>query len=114
MDRAQSVRDDNDSAALHQAFQRLDDELLGFRVERGGRLVENEDGIVPDDGASDADALTLSPGQGIAAFPYHRVVAVRQLDDEFIRVGELRGVHDVVTRGAAAAVGNVVRNRATE
>ncbi len=44
-DRAEAVRDGDDGAAFHQAFERFHDDLLRLGVERGGRLVEDEDRV---------------------------------------------------------------------
>ena len=60
-DRAQPVRDRDHGTALHQPLERLHHEFLGFGVERGSRLVQDEDRRVADDGAGDADALAWPP-----------------------------------------------------
>ena len=73
----QAVRDGDDRAPFHQPLEPLDHEPLGFGVERGGRLVEDQDRRVADDGARDADALALATRQRESAFADHRVVAVR-------------------------------------
>src|SRR6266704_7122981 len=67
-DRAQAVSDRDHGASLHQALERLDDDPFGFGVERGSRLVEDEDGRVADDGTGDPDALPLAPGERLPSF----------------------------------------------
>ena len=53
------------------------DQPLRFGVERRGRLVEDQDRRVADDGAGDADALPLAARQRHAALADHGVVALR-------------------------------------
>src|SRR5271166_4674927 len=55
-----AVGDDNGRAALAQSVKRLLDRLLGFGIERRGRLVEQNDRRVLEEGAGDGDALALS------------------------------------------------------
>ena len=113
-DRAQTVRDGDDSAAFHQSLERFHHELLRFGVERGGRFVENEDGGIAHDGAGDADALALAAGKREAAFADHRIVAMRHLRDELVRIGHLRRLDDFLRRRVGPAVGDVVADRAGE
>jgi hypothetical protein len=54
------MRDGDDSAPLHQAAERLADRFLRFAVERGGRLVEQEERRVLEERPRDRNALTLS------------------------------------------------------
>lgn len=49
--------------ALLQLLQRLLHLALVLVVERGRRLVQQQDGGVGDAGARDGDALFLTPGQ---------------------------------------------------
>ncbi len=76
-DGAEAMGDGDDGLALHQLFERVDDEFFGFAVERGGGLVEQEDGAVADHDAGDADALALAAGEGGAALADEGVVAER-------------------------------------
>src|SRR5579871_1816703 len=47
-DSTEPVGDSNHGLALHQLFKRIDDELFGFAVQSGGRLVEQKDRAVAD------------------------------------------------------------------
>ena len=47
-------------AAVHQAIERLLHQRLAFGIERRGRLVEQQDRRVLQDGAGDGDALALA------------------------------------------------------
>ena len=71
--RGQAVRDGDDGAAVHEAAERLADQLLRFAVERRGRLIEQQQGRVLQEGAGDGDALPLSARQADAAISDQRV-----------------------------------------
>ena len=75
----QPVRDRNDRAPAHQPRQRLADRFLGFAVERGSRLVEQQDRRILQEGARDRDALPLAARQLDAAVADHGRHALRQV-----------------------------------
>ena len=87
---------------------------LGFRIERGGGLVEQDDRRVLDQRARDRDALALAAGQLQAVLADRRVVAVRERHDEVVRVGGLGGGDDLVLGRARLAERDVVADRAVE
>ena len=63
---------------------------LGLDVERAGRLVEDQDRRVLEDGAGDGEALALAARQRGAALADDEVVAAGLLgEDEVVRLGEL-------------------------
>ena len=66
--------------------ERLLDRLLRLRVHGGGRLVQDQDARVVQDGAGDGDALLLAPREASALLAHLRVVAVRLADDELVGV----------------------------
>src|SRR5262249_14979831 len=53
------MRDRDQGAPVHQLAQRIADRLLAIGVERRGRLVEQQDRRVLEEGAGDGDALAL-------------------------------------------------------
>src|ERR1700733_8017147 len=61
--RRQPVGYDDRGAALAERAQRLLDRLLGLRIERRGRFVEQDDRRVLEEGAGDGDALALAAGK---------------------------------------------------
>ena len=61
-DRVQAVRDGERRAAPAEMCHRLAHLQFGFRIERGGRLVEQDDRRVLDQRARDRDALALAAG----------------------------------------------------
>jgi hypothetical protein len=62
------VGDDERCPADHELVQRLLDKSFAFGVEGRGRLVEDQDLRVFEDGAGDGDALSLATGEFGAAF----------------------------------------------
>src|SRR2546430_1624026 len=58
-DGAQAGSDGDHGAPLHDALERLDDDLFRLGVERRSRLVEDEDGRVAKDRAGDSNSPIL-------------------------------------------------------
>ena len=90
-DRREPVRDDDGRPPRQQRPERVLNERLALRVERAGRLVQDEDRRVLQDRARDRHALALAARELDAALADERLVAGRQRLDELRRVGELRG-----------------------
>src|SRR5262249_20627689 len=87
---------------------------LGFRIERRGRLVEQDDGRVADQRARDGDALALAAGELKPLFTDRGGVAARKRRDEIMSVRGLGGGNDLGVGRAWFAKGDVVANRAAE
>ena len=113
-DRRQPVRDHQRRARRrgHELVERGLDDLLGFRIERGRRLIQYEQSWRPHNRASNGDALLLTTRELYTAAADLRVEALRQGVDELQRVRERRGVAHVLERGVGLAVFDVVRYRA--
>ena len=77
-DGGQAVRDHERRAALHQVREALLDQRLRLGVEARGRLVEDQDARVGEDGARDRHALALAARELDPALAHDRVVAVRE------------------------------------
>ena len=75
-DGGEAVGDDDRRAVVHQPLERLLDQPLGFGVERGGRLVEQQDRRVAQQRAGDREALALAARQPRAAFAQEGVEPV--------------------------------------
>src|SRR6185295_18212121 len=112
--RRQAVRDDDGGAAVHQALGRFLDQRLRFRIEAGGRLVQDQYRRVGQEGAGEGDALALAARELDATLADQGRVALGQLGDEVVRVGELGRTLDLRLRRAGLAVGDVLRQRAVE
>ena len=75
LDRRQPVRDHDRGASAHQRIERGLHLALRFRVERRGRLVEDQQRRVLEERARDGDALALAARQAHAVLADHRVEA---------------------------------------
>src|SRR2546426_11958799 len=78
-DGCEAMSDHNTGPALHQPVEGIENDGFGYSIESGRGLVENENGSIADDCASDHDALALAPGNGDTAGADHRVVSIRQV-----------------------------------
>ena len=85
-DRREPVRDDDRRPAAHRLGEAGPDLGLGRRVDRGGRVVEDQDAGVDDERPCDREPLSLTARERDAALADHRVVALRQLLDELVRL----------------------------
>ena len=65
-DRTKAMRDDDAGAAA--TAQIIVDDLFGYWIERAGRLVEDDDGRVGNEGPGDLDSLALAAAEIRAAF----------------------------------------------
>ncbi len=72
---------------------------LGFVVERGGCLVQQQDRRVLEKGTRDGDALALPAGQLGAALAHQRLVTLRQRGDELVGAGQPRRLDDLGLAG---------------
>jgi len=63
------VRDDKAGVFAHEFLKCLLDQLLGFVIDAGSGLVEEQDGRIFKNDTSDGDALFLSYGKFYPAFP---------------------------------------------
>jgi hypothetical protein len=113
-DRRQPVGDDERRPAGHDLAQRGLDRLLGRGVDRGGRVVEDQDPRVGEEGARDREPLALPAGEREPALAHARVVAVGQLGDEAGRLGALGRALDGLPARVRIRVGDVVRDRVRE
>jgi hypothetical protein len=113
-DRRGPVGDHERRAAAHHPAERGTDLVLLRRVDRRGRVVEDEHGRVGQDRAGDRDALALAAREREAAFAEHRVVAVGQLRDEVPCAGQPHRALDVLVVGAGPADADVLAHALAE
>src|SRR5205807_6623500 len=93
---------------------RLLDVTLRLRIERGGRLVEQDDRRILDQGARYGDALALAARQLQAALADLSVVAVGKSRDEIVRMSGFGRRHDLGLAGVRFAEGDVLANCSAE
>src|SRR5438445_4307685 len=113
-DRRKPVGDHKAGPPAQEILQRLLNQLLAFRVQVAGRLIQDQDLGSRQDGPGDGQPLALPPGQLYSPFPDDRVVPLRQHGNELMGIGAPGGVEDLRVRGAMTAVGDVFAHRAIE
>ena len=87
---------------------------LRRRVDRCGRVVEYEDARIDGERPCDRDALALAARERDPALSDHRVVALRELLDELVRLCCARRLFDLYLRQVAAPERDVVAHRGGE
>ena len=87
--------------------------MLRFGVERGGGLIEDEDGRVADHRPGDGQALALPRGELAAAFAQFGVEASLHLPDELVGKGDPRSLLDLIP-GCARRIADVIGHLAGE
>src|SRR5581483_9285489 len=90
-DRRQAVRDDQRRPVARRSAQPRADLGLRRRVDRRGRVVEDEDARIDRERSRDRDALALAARQGDPALADHGVVALGQSLDELVCLRGARG-----------------------
>ena len=94
--------------SLHQAVERVLHQPLAFRVERGGRFVEQQQRRIAQQRAGDGDALALPARQPRAAFAHECIEAVRKRAQELLGIGVARGLPQLVLARVPIAVAKIV------
>ena len=110
----QPMRKDQGRAAGRQAVDRLLDHRLVFGIDGRQCLVEDQDRRIAQQGAGDRQPLALTARQHDAALADHRLVALRQQRDEFVRVGVAGRGLDLVVVGVGFAKPQILLDRAVE
>ena len=88
--------------------------FLGAGVYRRCCVVEHQNRRVRQRGASQRDALTLTARQCVPALADHRVVTVRQGEDELVSLRDARCYLDVGVAGVGAGESDVLLDRRRE
>src|SRR6478735_3599102 len=90
------MRDDQARAPLDDTPERALNRRFRFVVDGAGRFVEHQDRRIAHDGARQGDALALSARELLTALADLRVVTLRQLRDEVVRLGRFGGLFDLL------------------
>ncbi len=98
--RAQPMGNHHDRPSLGNRRHIPLNHRFGLIVQRAGRLVENQNAGVRDQGPRDGNPLALPARQGTAVLTNHRVVAVRQFQDKLMGTGQLRRLNHLFHRQA--------------
>ena len=108
--RAVDTRWENDYGGLAppQPAQVLENALLGFGIDAGETVVEQQHRRVADQPPSQSGALHLAAGERDAAFSDHGVHAVGKSFDGLLQVGGLGRGPDRIDLAARVVVGEIV------
>src|SRR5215210_1888238 len=106
----------NDQGRLpgHEAIQGFLDLRLALDVETRHRLVQDQDGNVPDDGPRDSDPLALPAGEGVAPLADDGLVPILEVHDEVVGVGCFGGLDNLLRRSVQLPVGDVLLDGGAE
>ena len=113
-DGREPVGDRDRRPALGQPLERLLDGALGLRVERGRRLVEDEDRRVAQDRPRDRDPLPLAAREAVAALADDGLVAVREAGDQLVDLRRARGLLDLLVGRVGPREAEVVAHARVE
>src|SRR4051794_8756394 len=96
MNGGETVGHDESSSAAREFLDSFHDRRFGGRIERGSRLVQQQDGRVLQKRAGNADPLPLPHAKMSAAFADRTVVTLGQSADKLVRLGALGGFANLV------------------
>ena len=113
-DRGQAVRDDEHDPVPLDLCQRGDEGAFRLRVERRGRLVEDQDRRIAHQAAGNGESLLLADGEGPAPTSEHGAVAVGQRSREGVCAADAGRPLHLVVRGSRPAQAQVLGDRPRE
>ena len=85
----------------------LHNRVLGARIQRAGRLIEQKDGSIFEKSSRDADALALTDAEVAAALSHRAVESLWHFHDEVVGLSALGSLDDLLIGRAGATVGDV-------
>ena len=113
-DGGEPVRDDESGAAFHHFVERQIEPRLGHRIERAGRLVEDQDRRIFEQSARHREPLPLAAGQEPAALADPRFKPIGIAIDEIGGLRARRRRAQFVVSRIRLADAQVLRDRAVE
>src|SRR5438874_4525872 len=112
--RRKPMSDDENSASLHDLAHTVLNRSLAFVVQRTRRLIKDQDPWVHHEGASNGDPLPLPPGQAATSLADNRVIALRELQNEFVGSRERGRSNDTLHRHRRLSKRDILAHRAVE
>src|SRR5437879_2235675 len=89
--------------------------ILGGAIDRAGRVVQNQDARIGQQGARDGDALALAARERHAALANLGLISFFEAHDKLMRLGVVRGLLDSLAIGLLTqAIGDILRDRTRE
>src|SRR6185437_10108170 len=110
----ETVGDDECGSSMHQIAQAFLNQRLGFRVQAGRGLVENQDARVGQNCAGDGYALLLASGKLYAAFADQSVVLVAEIFGEFVHARDAAGGKNLLFGGVRAGEADIFADGSVE
>ena len=92
----------------------IDSGRLGHRVERSGRVVQEQHGRFREKGPRERHTLALATGEARSPIADQRVVSVRELRDEVMRLGAAGSGFDLLVGGVRSGEADVLLDGAGE
>src|SRR5579885_2851789 len=114
LDGRETVGDHYGGATAQETAQALLHDQFGHGIDVGCRLVEDEDARIGQQGAGEGDELALAHAQVTPAFANGRIVAVGQLQHQFVQADGAGRLLDLFVCGVQATVANVLADSAGE
>ena len=105
--RADAMGDDERGAALKHEAHAAANQVLGFGIDGGGRIVEHQHARVGHDRPGDGQALPLAARERCAALAEHGLVTFGQCLDEFVRLRQPRGRFHFAAANVRPPIGDV-------
>lgn len=105
---AETVCDYKGGAPLHEYFEGILDQMLGFGIYRCGSVIENKDARVKEQSTGDGHTLFLPTGKVDAALAYMGIVAKGQAGDEIVDLGSLGSGNDLLQAGLRTAESDIL------
>src|SRR2546428_735321 len=81
---AEPMRDHEGGASLHQLFGCAHDLGFSSEVDRAGRLVQDQDGSIAQEGTCQRNALTLAAREAVTAFADNSGISLWLVQDELV------------------------------
>ena len=101
------MTDDQQGLEMAMLGRQLHDLHVGQRIDRVGRLVEDQQVRIEQQCPGDADALPLTARQVEALWTYGRIIALGKRGDEAVRSGRARDGFDFGGGGVGPAVSDI-------
>src|SRR5207248_112762 len=110
----ETMGDDYDRATGCDTPQVVPDDYFAFRVERAGRLIEDQNARVGEERSRNRQSLLLTAGQILGVFFKDRIIAARQSFDELISTGHACRLSYLLEAGVRFDAANIIPHGAAK
>ena len=112
--RREAMRNDHHRPTVRHALKISIYQRFALRIERRGRLVEDQQLGIGDQGTGNGETLTLTAGEVRRAFLNPGFISLRQPFDKLFGAGEPGRAHGVLEAEARASCKDIVPYRAAK